>query len=101
MDLCGHIQGNRTCNAGAGSIPETGCSFPVGATVVRGGANFSVFSRSADSIELLLFDRVEDARPSRVISMDPIGEPHLPLLARIRSRAASRPDLRLPRLRAV
>jgi isoamylase len=52
-------------------VPGTGCSFPIGATLVNGGANFSVFSRSADSIELLLFDRVDDAFPSRVIGMDP------------------------------
>jgi len=46
-------------------------SFPLGATLVKGGANSSLFSRSADSIELLLFDRVDDSRPSRVIRMDP------------------------------
>ena len=51
-------------------VPKTGRSFPIGATLVNGGANFSVFSRSAASIELLLFDRVDDARPSRVIPMD-------------------------------
>jgi isoamylase len=51
--------------------PQTGRSFPIGATLVNGGANFSVFSRNAASIDLLLFDRVEDARPSRVIRMDP------------------------------
>ena len=50
---------------------ETGSSFPIGATLVDGGANFSLFSRTAASIELLLFDRVEDARPARVIRMDP------------------------------
>ncbi|WP_245632339.1 hypothetical protein [Edaphobacter aggregans] len=44
---------------------------PIGATLVSGGANFSVFSRSAERIELLFFDRVEDARPSRVIPIDP------------------------------
>src|SRR5581483_11597303 len=49
----------------------TGRSFPIGATLVAGGANFSVFSRSAAAIELLLFDRVDDARPSRVIPIDP------------------------------
>ncbi len=53
------------------SLPGTGQSFPIGATLVNGGANFSVFSRSAQRIELLLFDRVDDARPSRVIPMDP------------------------------
>ena len=52
-------------------IPGTGHSFPIGATLVTGGANFSVFSRSADRIELLLFDQVDDTRPSRVIPMDP------------------------------
>jgi glycogen operon protein len=53
------------------AAPATGHSFPLGATLVAGGANFSVFSRSAAGIELLLFDRVEDARPSRVIPIDP------------------------------
>ena len=52
-------------------VPKTGRSFPIGATLVNGGANFSVFSRSAASIELLLFDRMDDARPSRIIPMDP------------------------------
>ena len=50
----------------------TGRSFPVGATLVSGGANFSVFSRSAAGISLLLFDRVDDSRPSRVIPIDPL-----------------------------
>ncbi len=52
-------------------VQATGRSFPIGATLVTGGANFSIFSRSAGSIELLFFDRVEDARPSRVIPIDP------------------------------
>jgi isoamylase len=54
------------------SAPTSGRSFPVGATLIAGGANFSVFSRSAASIELLFFDRVDDARPSRVIAIDPL-----------------------------
>ncbi len=53
-------------------VPATGRSFPLGATLVAGGANFSVFSRSAVAIELLFFDRVEDAHPSRAISIDPL-----------------------------
>ena len=53
------------------AVPKTGRSFPIGATLLPGGANFSVFSRSAASIELLFFDRVDDARPSRVIPIDP------------------------------
>jgi glycogen operon protein len=51
--------------------PTTGYSYPIGATLAPGGANFSVFSRSAAKIDLLFFDRVEDGRPSRVIPMDP------------------------------
>ncbi len=48
-----------------------GQSSPLGATIVPGGANFSVFSRDATSVELLLFDRVDDARPSRTIQLNP------------------------------
>jgi glycogen operon protein len=51
--------------------PTTGCSYPIGATLAAGGANFSVFSRSAAKIELLFFDRVDDGRPSRIIPVDP------------------------------
>jgi isoamylase len=53
--------------------PTTGRSDPLGATLVPGGVNFSILSRSAASIELLFFDRVDDARPSRVIPIDPLG----------------------------
>ncbi len=49
----------------------TGQSFPLGATAVHGGVNFSVFSKDAAGVELLLFDRVDDGRPARVISLDP------------------------------
>ena len=44
---------------------------PLGATVLSGGVNFSLFSRNATGVELLLFDRVDDARPARVIEIDP------------------------------
>ena len=40
----------------------TGHSAPLGATVVDGGVNFSLFSRSATGVELLLFEREDDAR---------------------------------------
>src|SRR5271165_6004168 len=57
------------------SLPAAtiGRSLPIGATLVSGGANFSVFSRSAERIELLFFDRVEDARPLRIIPIDPFA----------------------------
>jgi glycogen operon protein len=48
-----------------------GRSFPLGATLMEGGANFSLFSRSASGVQLLFFDRAEDARPSRSIALDP------------------------------
>jgi len=50
----------------------TGRSSPLGACVVPGGVNFSVYSRSASAIDLLLFDRDDDSRPSRVIPIDPV-----------------------------
>ena len=53
--------------------PASGRSYPPGATLQAGGANFSVFSRSAAHIELLFFDRVDDSRPSRIIPMDPVA----------------------------
>ncbi len=46
------------------------CS-PLGATIVAGGANFSLYARSATRAELLLFDREDDALPSRVVPIDP------------------------------
>jgi glycogen operon protein len=48
-----------------------GRSFPLGATVGDGGVNFSLFSRTATGVELMFFDREEDATPSRVIRIDP------------------------------
>jgi isoamylase len=48
-----------------------GCSFPLGATLCDGGANFSVFAKHSKGVELCLFDHVDDARPSRVIALDP------------------------------
>ena len=48
-----------------------GAPAPLGATVVPGGVNFSVFSRSATLVELLLFDETAAARPSRVIPLEP------------------------------
>jgi len=53
------------------AAPTTGRSFPLGATLAADGANFSIFSRSAAAIDLLFFDRVDDAHPSRVIPIDP------------------------------
>ncbi len=35
------------------------------------GVNFSVFSKHATGVELLLFDRADDTRPARIIPLDP------------------------------
>ena len=50
-----------------------GWSDPLGAAVVDGGVNFSLFSRSATGVELVFFDREDDARPARVIALDPVA----------------------------
>ena len=50
---------------------KVGQSSPLGATLGDEGTNFSVYSKHAAEIELLLFDCVDDARPARVISIDP------------------------------
>jgi glycogen operon protein len=56
------------------SPPEdTGLSSPLGTTIVPGGVNFSVFSRTASEVELLFFDREDDAPPARVIRFDPVA----------------------------
>ncbi len=51
--------------------PAVGRSDPLGATPCDGGANFSVFSRGATGLELLLFDHADDAKPARSIRLDP------------------------------
>jgi glycogen operon protein len=57
--------------APANTFDTTGTSFPLGATLVPGGVNFSVYSRGASEVELLFFNREDDARPARVIRIDP------------------------------
>jgi pullulanase/glycogen debranching enzyme len=48
-----------------------GRSFPLGATLTPYGVNFSVFAKHNTAVQLLLFDRTDDARPSRIIDLDP------------------------------
>lgn len=52
---------------------ELSRSAPLGATVVDGGVNFSLFSRTATAVDLLLFDREDDTAPARVIPFDPVA----------------------------
>jgi isoamylase len=42
----------------------------LGATPTRDGVTFCVYSRRATGLDLLLFDRVDDAAPARVIHLD-------------------------------
>ena len=48
-----------------------GKSFPLGATLSPEGANFSVYSKHATGVELLLFEDA-DAQPARVIRINPL-----------------------------
>ncbi|MGD9329498.1 MAG: isoamylase, partial [Cyclobacteriaceae bacterium] len=48
-----------------------GKSYPLGARAYDHGVNFSVFSRNAAYIELLLFDHVDQPVPTRIIRLDP------------------------------
>src|SRR5277367_3617848 len=48
-----------------------GTSSPLGASVQRGGVNFSVFSKNATLVELLLFESADSTAPAHVISLDP------------------------------
>jgi isoamylase len=50
---------------------QEGRGSPLGATVRANGVNFSVYSKHATGIELLLFDDVDDARPKLAIPIDP------------------------------
>jgi glycogen operon protein len=43
------------------NVSKNGRSSPLGASVVDGGVNFSLFSRTAAGAQLLLFDREVDA----------------------------------------
>jgi glycogen operon protein len=49
---------------------EPGLPHPLGATLRDGGVNFSIYSRSAEALELLLYDHVDDAEPSRSIVLN-------------------------------
>src|SRR6516162_1645131 len=50
---------------------EPGRPHPLGATVDKDGVNFSVFSRNATAVELLLFDQHDDLQPIQIIKLEP------------------------------
>ncbi|MEM9154509.1 MAG: glycogen debranching protein GlgX [Cyanobacteria bacterium P01_F01_bin.33] len=47
-----------------------GQSYPLGATVMRGGTNFSIYAKGAMALDLLLFDDPEAPQPCRIIPLD-------------------------------
>ena len=55
----------------AAAATSPGLSFPLGASLVPGGVNFSVFSRHATRIELLLFESADAVQPTEVIQLGP------------------------------
>jgi 1,4-alpha-glucan branching enzyme len=61
----------RSADSLGTSAGEPGKSFPLGATLVPGGANFSVFAKHSTSAQLLLFDDADAPSPSRVVNLDP------------------------------
>jgi isoamylase len=56
--------------AAANRASNIGRSYPLGATSLRDGVNFSVFSHDATALELLLFDDKGSSKPAQIV---PIG----------------------------
>ena len=52
-------------------VTTSGKAAPLGATVHREGVNFSLFSRDASAVELLLFHQEDAAQPTHLITLDP------------------------------
>src|SRR5690349_22556645 len=51
--------------------PHPGRPHPLGSRPLASGTNFSVYSRDARRIELLLYDDVDAAQPAQVIELAP------------------------------
>jgi len=54
-----------------GSAVTRSASAPLGATIAEDGVNFSVFSKHATRIDLVLFDAGDAGLPARIIPLDP------------------------------
>jgi isoamylase len=67
----GRTATQRVNRAAVRPAANIGRSSPLGATVEAGGVNFSLYSPDASGIDLLFFDREDEARPARVTSLDP------------------------------
>jgi len=66
-----HPVTNAESSAVGKDIESCGRSTPLGATVLPGGVNFSVYSRNASGVELLLFNREDEIQPEWMITIDP------------------------------
>jgi len=62
---------SNIADRGAISEVQAGASAPLGASVIADGVNFSVFSKRATGIDLLLFEHVDDEKPASVIHVHP------------------------------
>ena len=80
---------------------QAGASHPIGATLTPDGVNVSVYAKRATAIELLLFDRVDDDVPARVVGPGYRSASDGALLARLRAGRPGRAGLRLPGARPV
>src|SRR5262245_39912665 len=67
-------------------VGHAGHSSSLGATVLDGDVNFSLFPHGATGIERLLFDWADDTRPARVLRLDPGARCVGPAATRPRSR---------------
>lgn len=50
---------------------QNGKPFPIGPTLTQGGVNFCLFSKHAETVDLLLYSKPNDKTPSLIISLDP------------------------------
>jgi len=81
VELAGYSSGEsaaeleqRNARSGSADGVTRGNSSPLGATFCRDGVNFSVFSKHATELELLLFDHVDATEPARVMRLDPAAK---------------------------
>ena len=51
---------------------QNGHSYPMGATVYAEGVNFCLYTHHGQSVELLLFNDVEDVKPARTVRLEPV-----------------------------
>jgi glycogen operon protein len=48
-----------------------GQCFPIGATIMNGGVNFSLYSKHATGVELVFFNNIDDTEPFEILALDP------------------------------